>query len=416
MNKIYSLTILLIYLATTTIAQNNVSMTPGYAEDVFYSFSDGEVSSISNTDWDLAFQISGFAASIRINSIKGVELRMVPGLGQSDWANVDTTGMKSWKQVYNADSAWENGAFNAGLNSNDPFDLGWGVYNPTTHVVGGDSMFVLTLADQSVKKIRIDQLSGGVYGFTYANIDGSEEVNATLNKTDFENKFFGYYSFATDSIINREPDQANWDLVFTRYLADYAPGVKYPVAGVLTNPAVEVAELRSVDLSQMTLNDTTGADFSLNISTIGYDWKNFNMTLPIPAWELIDSLGYFVRAQNGETYLMYFTDFGGSGTGDISFETTNLTTSIELSETFASFNIFPNPTSGKFSISYELVNPEPVNIEVFDLSGRSLFQTSRNAAFGRQDIQIEQLLLPKGMYLVNVKTPHSQITERLIIN
>ena len=82
----------------------------------------------------------------------------------------------------------------------------------------------------------------------------------------------------------------------------------------------------------------------------------------------------------------------------------------------ALIRIFPNPTSGKFSISYELVNPEPVNIEVFDLSGRSLFQTSRNAAFGRQDIQIEQLLLPKGMYLVNVKTPHSQITERLIIN
>ncbi|MEZ4848502.1 MAG: T9SS type A sorting domain-containing protein [Bacteroidia bacterium] len=413
MKKIYFLTIILLLSFIIRLgAQEAVSMKAGYSEDVFYSFANGEVSSVSNTDWDIAFQISGFAASIRINSPKGVELRAVPGLGIGDWASVDTAGFVSWTQFNNSDQTWDGGAFNTGLDISNPFDLGWGVYNQTTHIVQGDSLFVISLADQSVKKLKIDQLSGGSYNFTYADIDGNNEVSATLKKADFENKTFGYYSFANDSSINREPNQDAWDIVFTRYATEVAPGYYYGVTGVLANPAVEVAEVRDAKPTELSLSDTTGADFSANISTIGYDWKTF---VP-PAYQLDDSLSYFVRAQDGETYLLYFTEFGGSATGDIAFEKANLTTSLENDDLFTSFRVFPNPGSGKFSISYELVNPEPVNIEVFDLSGRSLFQTSRNAAFGRQEIHIEQLLLPKGMYLVNVRTPHSQVTERLIIN
>ncbi|MEY3343641.1 MAG: hypothetical protein RL090_1325, partial [Bacteroidota bacterium] len=37
-----------------------VQINPGYTNRAFYSMQNGEVNNISNTDWDLAFQIAGF--------------------------------------------------------------------------------------------------------------------------------------------------------------------------------------------------------------------------------------------------------------------------------------------------------------------------------------------------------------------
>ena len=51
-----------------------VQINPGYTNQVFYSMPNGEVSNISNTDWDLAFQISGFQATIQINGKNNVRL------------------------------------------------------------------------------------------------------------------------------------------------------------------------------------------------------------------------------------------------------------------------------------------------------------------------------------------------------
>ena len=391
-------------------------MQEGYSQDVYYSFANGEVASIDNSNWDLAFQINGFAASIRINSIKGVELKAIPGVGIEEWANVDTTGMGSWQTLYNSSESWDGGAFNNGLDLNNPFDLGWGVYNQTTHIVSGDSLYMIKLADESIKKLRIDQLSSGVYSFTYADIDGNNEITATVDKANFGGKTFGYYSFSGDSSIDREPDAATWDIVFTRYLADLAPGVKYGVTGVLSNPAVEIARMSNVDISALMLADTTGAPFSTMISTIGYDWKDFSMGGPVPGWVLIDSLAYFVRAQDGETYLINFTEFGGSGNGNISFDVTNVTTSIDPYDQFNTFRVFPNPGNGQFTLNYEMIKPETAVIELMDLSGRKIFQTRKNATTGLQQIEFNHLLLPQGMYLLRLRTPSTQITERLIIN
>jgi len=43
-----------------------VSIGPGYTNQSFYSLANGEISNELNTNWDLAFQISGFQATIRI--------------------------------------------------------------------------------------------------------------------------------------------------------------------------------------------------------------------------------------------------------------------------------------------------------------------------------------------------------------
>lgn len=415
MTRFYLLVFALILIhIPVSYGQETVSVGAGYAEDRFYSLANGEVGMATGSDWDLAFQISGFAAGIRINAAKGITLKKVPNTDASGWATLDTTGYHSWSMLYNSDIAWENGAFNLGAEPGNEFDLGWGVYNPINHHVVGDSLSIITLTDGSMKKIRIDQLVAGVYTFTHADLDGSNEVTATVDKADFPNKFFGYYSVTGDSIIQQEPDLNTWDLKFTKYMGLLAPGFYYPVAGVLTNTGVEVAEMHPVDVAAVGIEDTAGMTFSTDISTIGYDWKSYDMNNS--QWVLEDSLTYFVKALDGEIYQLTFTGFGGSAMGDFEFRKTNLTTSIDpLAGAIAAFEVFPNPAGNLVNLIFEVETSESVRASLVDLTGKRVIQIPEFRANGLQQLQLNLTEIPAGAYFVRLETATGLAMKKLIV-
>ena len=72
-----------------------VSIGAGYPNQSFYSLSNGEISNVTNTDWDLAFQVTGFQATILVNGKANVRL-FKSGLDINSWATVtasDTVGV-----------------------------------------------------------------------------------------------------------------------------------------------------------------------------------------------------------------------------------------------------------------------------------------------------------------------------------
>jgi hypothetical protein len=143
----------------------------GYANQVWYSMENGEVGSADLNNWDLAFEIIGISASIRANTQKGLVVYQAP-FATGEWESL-TELDPNWPSLNNDITSWHRGAFN--LHSTSDFDLGWGIYNPITHFVTGDSLYVIELAEGGTKKLRIDVLASGVYTFTYANLDGSDE-------------------------------------------------------------------------------------------------------------------------------------------------------------------------------------------------------------------------------------------------
>ncbi|MFK7925000.1 MAG: T9SS type A sorting domain-containing protein [Bacteroidia bacterium] len=411
MQKYITLTFLLCF-GSLVQAQEIVSIGAGYSQETYYSLPNGSLTSQAYDDWDLAFQIEGFAASIRVNAVKGMALYKVPALAQSDWANVDTAGMSAWTSVYDSDASWSLGAFNQGIEAGNDFDLGWGTYDPLTHIVSGDSLFVLMLADGSAKKLKIDQLSSGVYTFTYANLDGSSETTRGLDKADFVGKAFGYYAFAQDSMLDREPLNADWDLVFHRYITNLAPGVYYGVSGVQTNAGLSVAKLQNIDLNTVSLADTSNG-FSTNISTIGYDWKSFDFAT---GWSLEDSLTYFVKARDGEIYQLTFTDFGGSANGDFTFTKSNLSTAIESDiDGLSHFQLYPNPCAERLNVVFELEKATETQLFVRDLQGRTVHQISLGRLQGFQQIQLQSLSLPAGIYSVELQIGNQRLAQKLIV-
>ena len=130
MNKFFTILIASVFtlgsFAQTTI---DVVTGAGYANDAYYSFTSGTVSTSPRTDWDIAFSTNRYSINILANNGTGVELYTYPDGDISAWSSLDTSGMSSWTPMYNSIEDWSDGAFLQNIDTADSFDQGWGRYN-----------------------------------------------------------------------------------------------------------------------------------------------------------------------------------------------------------------------------------------------------------------------------------------------
>ncbi len=391
-----------------------VSIQQNYTNQVYYSMSAGELSNVSNTDWDLAFQIRGFAASILINSKNNVRLWRADK-AVSQWSAMlatDTTGIVSNPayELFNADTSWDAGAFNRSNDTANSFDLGWGYYDQFTHVITGDSVYFIKIGASDYRKLMIISLSGGVYNFKWANLDGSNEITASLAKPAFGGKYFGYYSLVNNSSIDREPVYNTWDLTFCQYLT--LTPYMYKVTGVLSNDSVFVAKAYPVD----TAISAPGAfGFSHLINTIGFDWKTYDFNNN--TWLISDSLVYFVTDRQGNTWKMIFTGFDGSSTGLFFFSKgPAVSTGLFDNTPLKTFGIYPNPANDFATLMLQSDVSETALIEIMDLNGRTVSKTETFLGAGLQRIVLDLTSLQAGMYQVRIRQGKELQVSRLIIN
>jgi len=387
-----------------------VSMGAGYANENYYTLNGGNEVSIDRSDWDLAFASDGVgfgSSTIRINGAMGTELyKYNNNIG--DWATVDTTGF-SWStnQLRNSDESWRTGAFENTTPASSS-DLGWGTYSTVTHIVVGDRIFVLKLADATYRKLIIEKLQSGVYTFKYANLDGSNEVTTTVTKSNYSGKNFGYYSIQNNSALDREPVSTTWDLLFTKFQRG-SDG--YGVTGVLANVDVKVA--KAYPVNDVNTASYTGQNYTFDIGTIGYDWKSFNMSTF--QYDIEDSLVYFVEVRNQDVYRIIFTGFGGSSNGNFIFtkELVGNTVGIEDNTiTNQILSIYPNPTSTTVNLTFE--GSENTQIALFDVTGKQVFAKS-NSNLGLNQETIDVSNFPKGMYFLTLTSENNKSTQKVII-
>ena len=400
--------------STAIIAPTTVTTAPANAQQTFYSLQNGVVGSMALADWDLAFEITGFTASVLANTAKGMQVYKAP-YAIAQWGSLDTSGMNAgWSKAFNSETDWSAGAFNQGLTENE-FDLGWGVYNFVTHTVVGDSLFVIKLADGSWKKFRIDGLATSAYSFTWADVNGANEGTATLNKGNYSGKNFGYFSFATGNTLDPEPISADWDLVFTKYtsIIPMPAPTAYSVAGVLQNKDIDCLQIDGVDPS---LADWTSAPLDTTINIIGYDWKTFNMTTFM--YEYAQDRTYFVKDQAGSIWKLVFTAYGGGATGDMTFNQ-ELVSATAVHEASASSGgliaVYPNPVSNGSATLVIDATVGVATMSIHDLSGKLVAQEKFTGLNGLVPRNVDVSALPAGMYTVRLQGEGLNGTSRFVI-
>ena len=399
-----------LYAGLHASAQETVSMGSGYSNENYYSLSSGDEMSVVRDNWDIAFASDGLGSSsstIRINGSIGTELYLFSN-DTADWGSLDTTGFQ-WSQLINSETDWSTGAFQNQTPASG-FDLGWGTYNSITHIVSGDRIFLLKLANGVYKKLIIDQLTGGEFTFHYADLDGSNLVETSVSKSNYAGKNFGYYSLQNNVSLDREPLANSWDLLFTKYVVDLGGGYLYGVTGVLANAGIQVAQANSVN--NVLTESWQGHSFDDNIGTIGWDWKSFNMTTF--AYEIEDSLVYFIEDEIGNIHKVVFTGFGGSSTGDFIF-TKEVVNAVGLTE-FKNeiLNVYPNPASGIINVIFSS-NDNEIALSIVDLSGRTVASRELNVNTGMAQESIDISHLNSGVYLLTLRTSKGIATQKISI-
>lgn len=402
----------------------SVSLTTGanYQNRVFFDFSTNAIVSQPANSWDIAFfRNSAMSFGTRINDAQNIEVYEASN-NANNWDNISISNIASWgAPLYNPDisATLQNGAFEQGSAT-----YGWGEYNIANHHIVGNVIFVLKYASGAYIKFMIQDYYGG-YTFKYSKWNAATSTwEATQTKTlanGTDDAFFNYFSFATENrVTNMEPPKADWDLMFTRYWNDYPyvdqqgnpQTMKYRMSGVIQSPNITVAKVQPE--TQATSSATLPATiaFSGNITAIGHSWK--------PTTGVYNDVVYYIK-QGNTYYRMYFTENGGSSTGNMYFKYKNITSVLNVTEVSkkASFGIYPNPTTSdkRVTVLYDIKEKvtKKGNVEVYDLTGKKVHQSelTNQEGFYKQDLNLSHL--PSGNYMVKITFGGQTETKKLIV-
>ncbi len=412
MNRFFlSLTIL--FCVQTNAQNNQISLSPSYANQSFYSLQNGEVLNSTNNDWDIAFHTDIFSSTIRINDGQGVELFTYPLGDTSAWNSINaSTPNILTSPMYNSDTSWNLGAFERNQTS-AMMDYGWGVYNVMTHYIVGDSLYLIKTVNDNWKKLWLEKKVNGTYEFKHADLDGSNLVSTSVPASNYSNKRFVYYSIDQNLIIDREPALSSWDITFTKYITP-VQGIPYGVTGVLNNVGIKVADADNIPSPSIYTN-YNAHNFYQEINTVGYDWKTFDMSSF--SYILDNDRCFFIKDYNQNVWRIIFTQFEGTSTGNIEFniESLSATSVSNIQNTANSLNIYPNPSNSQdITLIYEIAEKEG-SLNIYDLSGREVF-SSIIIGNSLRTQKIPSNYFEKGMYIVSITFNNTIITDRLIVN
>jgi hypothetical protein len=241
-------------------------------------------------------------------------------------------------------------------------------------------------------------------------------MDTIRRSSGYANKNFAYFNVTTNSELNREPDQNNWDIVFTRAIeyvsAGPGPLQPYPVTTVLSNIGVSVAEVN--DLNPPTTGYAT-KPYLNDIHVIGSDWKR----QPPPVWTIRDSAHYFIKTtKTNEYYQLHFTRFDGSGTGKAVFEKRKLGDVLNvnnINSTISAFAISPNPSINEASVMIDAKENGNAMIVVSDITGKLVEKNNITLSKGLNGFRIDTGNFGAGTYLVTISNGDWKISQKLVV-
>ena len=397
-------------LVQSTFSQEttvNLSLGSGYTSQVYYKLNTKTETTVAANSWDLAFfRASNYEHGIRVNDGIGIEVFEAANQATA-WNTIDITNEAAWSKLYNSDTDRINGAFMQGSAT-----YGWGEYNTATHHITGTIIYVLKYTDGSYKKFICEDFYGG-YTIKYASWNGSdwsEDKSAVISNSNNSNNTYNYFSLQNDNEVIIEPAATDWDFVFTKYFTDVSTS-KYNVTGVLSSDNITVATA--------TGDTTNNLSYSEAINTIGYNWKSLNYTTY--TYEVDSNLKFYVKDKDEKIYKLYFTEFGGSSTGNLAFNFEDVTQTLgieEIGESIA-FGIYPNPVRSdkKINIVFDVnkVNKNENKIEIYNLSGQKVLATSITNSLGFYNKEINLSSLNSGIYMLKFTSGNYQKTKKIVI-
>lgn len=399
---------------------DTIDMEPGYAKQVFYQLRTGAKHSSALTQWHMAHTMVPMDNAIRLNHVAGVFAYQYPYGDNSSYDQFDTTGWQTWVKPHNQMKDEKLGALNQSKDMSNMWDFSWGVYDPSTHLIVGDSLYLFTVGNgvnmKFYKFMPIKQDKNGDLIFKYGPIDEIGGTVDTLKNSLADGGMFKYYNFSTDAQVSIEPSKGDWHLNFTRYFDLLpAPGTGvltwYPTMGVESKRNVSIAHVNGVDFPTLMSNaasfietalaDTSiqaGHGFNMGLTRVGADWKFFNGTsfVVTPKTNFIAA----VSSDIGTEYWGFrFITFEGQASGKITLEKVKLGELARMKTAQdLKMVVFPNPAQEQLFVSSNA--QEILKVNIWGLNGQLLMSQVAESKI----VELSLNTLQAGQFIIEAVT------------
>lgn len=101
--------------------------------------------------------------------------------------------------------------------------------------------------------------------------------------------------------------------------------------------------------------------------------------------------------------------------GEVEDYTINVEAALSIQEFgFANFNVFPNPNQGEFSIKLNRASTSKINVEVYDVSGRMIYQNLYEKG-GDFNETVSLKHVQSGVYLLQVSDGLRRATKKIVV-
>ncbi len=206
-----------------------------------------------------------------------------------------------------------------------------------------------------------------------------------------------------NDMVSNQPEDENWKLIFRWY--DNAVDV--------ANRAAAICE-QYTDLEPVILPETENWELatrsdSYSYYRVGYraifaHEYTFSSSYHTPQ-DVTDSCNYPYLAEVARYNMAMLTAYADPTYG----------VGVEEHPVVTTTHVYPNPTSGKITLQFQLDQDSPVNISVLDLSGRTLLHYDNGIqSTGICHLELDLSDLSAGLYLCQIRTDKGVETLKVL--
>ncbi len=253
---------------------------------------------------------------------------------------------------------------------NDAADLGH-VYNLALTLPTGSHSIVLK-TDGVANIFRNNTVSGSPYPFVIPNlITIPDNSIAAGGGTAFQNFYYYFYDMTVRSLSN-------------------------PSDRVVINPTTASAPIITKQVDTLTSS-----------SALGYQWIKDNV-------DIIGGNNQKYTVTTNGTYKVRTTD--ATGCQLTSTEIGVIPTAIDpilISESF--FVVYPNPTTGSFSVAFEQKQFQRPQLSIYNTLGKRVRSFNLSSIVGKNNLAISHQNLPTGVYIVELAVDNKKLKQKIVI-
>lgn len=215
----------------------------------------------------------------------------------------------------------------------------------------------------------------------------------------------------SDSIVTTTSlsSGGNWLGAGASYLAQYAPNYTATVGTKLGMVIKYIApKADSMGVLGSSINDSLGTTFTQSPFPTSFMQSPPYISTIIPCRNIgygnpVGSGGWF-QAQDWEIW------------AKVTFNDVTGVSDNELAKNVTLYQNIPNPANGSTLIKYDLEKTSDINLSIYDVTGRKIFEKSQNDVIaGSHKMNIDVSNFSKGAYFYTLTANGNKVTKRMVI-